>query len=121
MKTDSLTLYCYNRCSTCSKAKKWLRDNQIEFKEEPIYDNPPTTGLFYHWLENKAVPIKKFFNSSGQKYRELNMKDRIKTMTEDEMVALLASHGNLVKRPILTDGDHVLVGFKEADWQAALK
>lgn len=120
MDQSNLTLYAYDQCSTCSKAKKWLKENNIKFKEMPVYDEPPRMDLFYHWVEDLEIPLQKFYNSSGLKYKELNMKERVKTMTLDEQVALLASHGKLVKRPLLTDGDEVLIGFKEESWATAL-
>ena len=120
MERSQLKLYAYKNCSTCQTAKKWLKDHEIAFEEHDIYEYPPTTKQFYHWIDEHALPVKKFFNTSGEKYRELNMKDRVKYMTEDEQVALLASHGKLVKRPILTDGNLVLIGFDEVQWSKLL-
>lgn len=120
MDRTKLNLYCYSKCSTCRKAMAWLNSNQIEFQEKDIINFPPTSQLFYEWVFEQGLPLKKFINSTGDKYRELNMKERVKTMTEDEIIAMLASHGKLVKRPILTDGHFVLAGFKEEEWAQAL-
>ncbi|PKK38953.1 Arsenate reductase [Clostridiaceae bacterium JG1575] len=120
MKKDQLTLYAYSRCSTCRKAMAWLDAHDIAYEVEEILDNPPTTTLFHHWLEAQGVALSSLYNSSGEKYRELRMKDRIPTLSLEEQVALLASHGKLVKRPLLTDGNEVLVGFKEPQWAQAL-
>lgn len=116
----NLKLYSYNKWTTCRKAKAWLKSNDISFEEKDIMSGPPTSSLFNEWVFEQGIPVKTFYNSAGAKYRELNMKERIKFMTDDELVALLASHGSLVKRPILTDGTDVLVGFKEEEWQSAL-
>lgn len=121
MDQTNLKLYCYNRCSTCSKAKAWLKKNEISFEEKEIMQFPPTSTMFNEWVFEQGIPVINFYNTRGAKYRELNMKERVKTMTDDELVAMLASHGNLVKRPILTDGQAVLVGFKEDEWASSLK
>ncbi len=120
MDPRKLTFYAYKKCSTCQKAMKWLKENDLTFEERDIYEFPPESKFFYHWVEEQKVPVKKFLNSSGQKYRDFQMKERLPRMTVDEVIALLASHGKLVKRPILTDGEHVLVGFREAEWNEAL-
>ncbi len=98
----------------------WLKSNGIDFEEKAILDFPPTSSMFNEWVFEQGIPVSKFYNSSGKKYRELNMKERLKYMTEDELVAMLASHGELVRRPILTDGKNVLVGFKEEEWESVL-
>ncbi len=120
MDRSKLILYAYAKCSTCQKAVKWLKDHGLAFEERDIYEHPPETKYFYHWIEEENVPVKKFLNSSGQKYRDFKMKDRLPGMTVDEVVALLSSHGKLVKRPILSDGHKVLVGYQEAEWSKAL-
>ncbi len=117
---SKLTLYAYKKCSTCQKALKWLKEQGIAFEERDIYEYPPEMNYFYHWIEEEHVPVKKFLNISGQKYRDFKMKDRLPRMTEDEVVALMSSHGKLVKRPLLSDGKKVLVGFKEDEWRKAL-
>ncbi len=120
MERSELKLYAYKNCSTCQKAKKWLIAHGIAFIEQDILEYPPASKYFYHWLDEQNIPLKKFYNTSGEKYRELNMKERVNSMTEEEQVALLVSHGKLVKRPILTDGNQVLIGFKEEEWASVL-
>ncbi|MFZ2256732.1 MAG: arsenate reductase family protein [Clostridiaceae bacterium] len=120
MEHSELKLYAYKNCSTCRAAKNWLKANGIAVDERDILEYPPSTRHFYHWVEDQGIPVKRFYNTSGDKYRELNMKDRVNVMSLDEQVALLASHGKLVKRPILTDGNLVLIGFNEAEWAALL-
>ena len=111
---------CYPKCSTCQKAKKWLdaRGRAVEVRD--IKTQPPTAEELSLWQERSGLPLKKFFNTSGQSYRALGLKDRLEGLDRAEQLALLAGDGMLVKRPILVDGDTVLVGFKEADWAAAL-
>ncbi|WP_110113795.1 arsenate reductase family protein [Bacillus sp. CGMCC 1.16541] len=109
----SLTFYSYPKCGTCRKAKKWLDDQGITYEEIHIVENPPTREQIKSYYENSGLELKKFFNTSGQKYRELGMKDKMKTASEDELLDLLASDGMLIKRPLLTDGKKVTVGFKE--------
>ena len=111
---------CYSRCSTCKKAKKWLDDNGISYTERPIKEENPTFEELTEWIGRSGLPVRKFFNTSGQLYRSMQLKDKLPTMSEDEQLELLASDGMLVKRPILIDDDFVLVGFKEADWASAL-
>jgi len=107
----------YNRCGTCRKAKKWLDAHEMEYIDRPIKDEPPTVEELKLWHQQSGLPLRKFFNTSGQLYRSMGLKDKIKTMTDEQMYALLATDGMLVKRPILVDGDKVLVGFKEADYE----
>ncbi|NLY44093.1 MAG: arsenate reductase family protein [Clostridiaceae bacterium] len=111
---------CYPKCTTCQKAKKWLEANDVAFEERHIKENNPTAEELKDWHKKSSLPLKKFFNTSGLLYKELNMKDKLPTMSEDEQYNLLASDGMLVKRPILIGDDFVLVGFKEADWKTAL-
>ena len=111
---------CYPKCSTCQKAKKWLEANGVVFEERHIKDNKPTAEELSAWHKQSGLPLKKFFNTSGLLYKELQLKDKLPAMAEDEQLALLASDGMLVKRPLLIDDGFVLVGFKEADWKAAL-
>ena len=110
----------YNRCGTCRKAKKWLVEHDIEFIDRPIKDEPPTIEELKKWHELSGLPLKRFFNTSGQLYRSMGLKDRLKTMSEDEMYEILATDGMLVKRPILVNGDTVLVGFKETEYESLL-
>ncbi|NLN14019.1 MAG: arsenate reductase family protein [Tissierellia bacterium] len=112
---------CYPRCTTCRKAKKWLDENKIEYEERNIKEDNPTVEELREWIANAHYPIKRFFNTSGGKYRELGLKDKLNDMTEDEKIELLSSDGMLVKRPILVGNGKVLVGFKEQEWEDALK
>lgn len=111
---------CYPRWTTCSKARKWLEENNVWYEERNIKDNNPTEEELKEWIERSSYSIKKFFNTSGQIYRELALKDRLDSMSDDEKVKILASNGMLVKRPILVGEDIVLVGFKEEEWKQIL-
>ncbi|NLP37887.1 MAG: arsenate reductase family protein [Thermoanaerobacteraceae bacterium] len=111
---------CYPKCSTCQKAKKWLEANDIVFTERHIKENNPTSEELKTWHKQSGLPLKRFFNTSGQLYRKLKLKDKLPHMNEDEKYSLLASDGMLVKRPILIGDDFVLVGFKEAEWKTTL-
>lgn len=108
---------CYPRCSTCQKAKKWLDEQGKKYTERHIVENNPTYDELKKWYESSGLPLKKFFNTSGLKYKELQLKDKLPTMSEDEMLKLLATDGMLVKRPLLVTDDKVLVGFKQAQWE----
>lgn len=111
----------YPKCSTCQKAKKFLVNNNINFEERHIVENNPTKEELKHFLELGNLPIKKLFNTSGKIYKELNLKDKLPTLSEDEALELLSTNGMLVKRPILVSDNKVLVGFKEIEWQELLK
>ena len=111
---------CYPKCTTCQKAKKWLDDNKIEYEFRDIKLDHPTLEELTEWHKRSGLPLKKFFNTSGLLYKSLDLKSKLPTMTEDEMLQLLASDGMLVKRPLLVGDDFVLVGFQEAAWEAAL-
>jgi len=111
----------YPKCSTCKKAKKWLTDNNISFDDRHIVENNPTKEELKTWFELSGLPIKRFFNTSGIKYRELGLKDKLASMSEDEMFELLATDGMLVKRPIVVGNDFVLTGFREKEWLEKLK
>ncbi|MCI9616494.1 MAG: arsenate reductase family protein [Eubacterium sp.] len=106
----------YPKCSTCKKAVKFLQDNNVEFESRDIKENNPTAEELKKWHEMSGLPLKRFFNTSGLKYKELGLKDKLPEMSEEEQYELLATDGMLVKRPILVGEDYVLVGFKEADW-----
>lgn len=108
---------CYPRCSTCQKAKKWLDEQGKKYTERHIVENNPTYDELKSWYELSGLPLKKFFNTSGLKYKELQLKDKLPTMSEDEMLQLLATDGMLVKRPLLVKDDKVLVGFKQEQWE----
>lgn len=107
---------CYAKCGTCNKATKWLKANSIEVSSRDITVDNPSFEELSEWLDKSGISINKFFNTSGVKYRELGVKDILKTASREELLKLLASDGKLVKRPILVSGDKVLVGFKEEDY-----
>ena len=109
---------CYPKCTTCQKARKWLDDNKIEYEFRDIKLNNPTIDELTQWHKKSGLPLKKLFNTSGLLYKSLDLKNKLPTMSEDEMLALLASDGMLVKRPLLIGDSVVLVGFKEAEWRA---
>jgi arsenate reductase len=113
----ALTFYSYPKCSTCQKAKKWLDQNNIEYEQIHIVEETPSKDTLKALYEASGLPLKKFFNTSGQKYRELGLKDKVQTASEDELLELLASDGMLIKRPIVTDGKKTTLGFKEADFE----
>ena len=113
-------VYCYSRCTTCKKALKWLDENNIEHTVIDIKEDHPDEQTLRQLHEKSGLPLKKFFNTSGQLYREMQLSKKLPEMSEDEMFALLASDGMLVKRPLLITEDKVLTGFKEADWRDAL-
>ena len=115
------TFICYPKCSTCQKAKKWLEENKIEYVERHIVEKNPTKAELKKWIKQSGLDIKKFFNTSGLKYKELNLKDKLSTMSEEEKLDLLSSDGMLVKRPLLISDKFVLVGFKESEWIDHLK
>ncbi len=108
----------YPKCTTCKKAKKFLTDNNIVFIERHIVENNPTKEELKNWVEKSELPIKKFFNTSGMKYRELNMKDKMKELSFDELIDILSSDGMLVKRPLIIKNDKILIGFKEESYKA---
>lgn len=111
----------YPKCTTCRKAKKFLTENNIEFIDRHIADENPTKEELKDWIAKSGLPINKFFNTSGVLYREMQLKDKVKVLPEDELLDILASNGMLVKRPIVIKDNTVLVGFKEADWIEKLK
>ncbi|MBE5945180.1 MAG: arsenate reductase family protein [Lachnospiraceae bacterium] len=111
---------CYPRCSTCQKAKKWLDEQGKEYVERHIVEDNPTYDELKTWYEISGLPLKKFFNTSGLMYKELQLKDKLPIMSEEEMLKLLATNGMLVKRPLLVKDEKVLVGFKEAQWEEIL-
>ena len=110
----------YPRCSTCKKAKKWLEENNLEFDEKDIVEDNPTFEELNEWFEKGDLPLKRFFNTSGMKYRELKLKDKLPDMSEKEQLELLATDGMLVKRPIIVTDDVVLTGFKVKEWEEKL-
>lgn len=110
----------YPKCSTCRKAKKWLDENAIEYESRHIVDDNPQADEIKEWWKKSDLPLKRFFNTSGMKYRELKLKDKLPDMSEEEQFDLLATDGMLVKRPILVGDDFVLVGFKVKEWEEKL-
>ncbi|MEW9675957.1 arsenate reductase family protein [Lentibacillus sp. L22] len=113
----ALTFYWYPKCGTCKKAKNWLDEHNIDYTSIHIVDNPPSQEELMQLIEKSGLPAKKFFNTSGKKYREGNFKEKIKDASTEEMAEMLASDGMLIKRPIVTDGQNVTVGFKEETFQ----
>lgn len=111
----------YPKCSTCKKAKKWLDENNIKYDDRHIVEENPSEEELRLWYKKSGMPIKKFFNTSGMKYRELNLKDKLPDMTEDEMLRLLSTDGMLVKRPMIVGEDFVLTGFREKEWEENIK
>lgn len=112
-------VYCYSRCTTCKKALKWLDDNKISYDEIDIKEKNPDEKTLRKLHKKSRLPLRKFFNTSGKLYKEMELSKKLNDMSEDEMFKLLASDGMLVKRPILITGDKVLTGFKEEDWKEA--
>ena len=107
----------YPSCSTCRKARKWLEDNQISYESRHIAEQNPTAKELKEWIAQSGLPVKRFFNTSGTRYKEMGLKEKLPAMTEDEMIALLATDGMLVKRPLVIGEGIVLVGFQEAQWE----
>ena len=115
-----MKFYGYKKCSTANKAKKWLKENNFDFEEIDLIDSPPTKEEMRKIYEDSKYELKKFFNTSGVKYRELGLKEVLKTATEEEMLELLASDGKLIKRPLLVTENQVLIGFKENEYKENL-
>ena len=112
---------CYPRCGTCKKAVKWLDDSGLEYTYRDIKLDNPTEDELREWHAASGLPLRKFFNTSGLLYKEMQLKDKLPAMSENEMFKLLASDGMLVKRPIVVTDGKVLVGFKEAEWEETFK
>ena len=108
---------CYPKCSTCMKAKKWLEERGMEYELRDIKTDNPTAEELKTWWEKSGLPLKRFFNTSGNLYKEMKLKDKLPQMSEEEQIALLSTDGMLVRRPILVSGGKVLVGFKEKEWE----
>ena len=111
---------CYPKCSTCKKAEQWLKDTKLAYECRDIKFDRPTETELRAWHEKSGLPLRRFFNTSGLLYKELSLKERLPAMSDDEMYALLATDGMLVKRPLLISGDTVLVGFRPTEWEQAL-
>lgn len=110
----------YPKCTTCKKAKKWLDDNKLTYTDRHIKESNPTIEELKEWHKKSGLPLKRFFNTSGNLYKELGLKDKLPTMTEEEQYELLATDGMLVKRPIIVTEDKVFTGFKEEVWKELL-
>ena len=107
----------YPKCSTCKKAKKFLDDNNIKYIDRHILEETPNVEELSKWIKRSNLDINKFFNTSGMKYRELNLKEKLKTMSDEEKIKLLASDGMLIKRPLFITDNLILVGFKQSEWE----
>jgi arsenate reductase len=116
-----LKFICYPKCTTCQKAKKWLDERGIRYEARDIKEKNPSYEELKTWLAAGSLPVKKFFNTSGLVYKSLGLKDKLPAMNEEECLKLLATDGMLVKRPLMIGDGVVLVGFKEAEWQKALR
>ena len=111
----------YPKCGTCRKAAKWLKDNNVDVTSRHIVEVNPTAQELSEWIDKSGLPVQKFFNTSGQVYKQNNLKDVVKTASREELIDLLAGNGMLVKRPIVVTDDFVLVGFNESEWDKKLK
>ena len=116
----SLLFLEYPPCSTCKKAKSWLDAHGVQYTSRHIKDQNPSKEELKAWYQKSGLPLKRFFNTSGLLYKEMKLKDKLPAMSEEEQLQLLATNGMLVKRPLLIDGDTVLIGFKEAEWSEKL-
>ena len=116
-----LKFICYPKCTTCQKARKWLDENNIEYEFRDIKIENPSLEELTAWYKLSGLPLRKFFNTSGLLYKSMELKTKLPNMTDEEMLALLATDGMLVKRPLAIGDDFVLVGFKEAEWAEKLK
>lgn len=108
---------CYPKCSTCQKAKKWLDEHNLAYTERHIAEENPSYDELKEWYGKSGLPLKKFFNTSGLLYKEMQLKEKLPSMSEEEQLKLLATNGMLVKRPLVIANEKVLVGFKEAEWE----
>ena len=111
----------YPKCTTCKRAKKWLDEHQISYEDRHIVENNPKAEELKEWIAVSGLPVKRFFNTSGMKYRDLGLKDRLPEMSEEDQFDLLATDGMLVKRPLVIGDDFVLSGFKEEQWGNTIK
>lgn len=112
-----ITVLCYKKCSTCQKALKWLAAHGIPYEERPIKEENPNKEELKEWLKTSGLPLKRFFNTSGNIYKDMSLKDKLPSMSDEEQLTLLATDGMLVKRPLVVGRDFVLTGFKEEEWQ----
>lgn len=116
-----ITFVCYPRCTTCQKAQRWLDENQIAYKFRDIKTDNPSFDELAAWYHASGLPLKRFFNTSGLLYKSMDLKNKLPSMSEEEMLKLLSTDGMLVKRPLVIGDGVVLAGFKEADWENCLK
>lgn len=119
-KDKKIVVLCYQKCTTCKKALKWLDEQKIRYETRAIKEENPTKDELKEWYKKSGLALKRFFNTSGNLYKELGLKDKLAQMTEEEQLGLLATDGMLVKRPLVVAGDVVLTGFKEAEWKEKL-
>ena len=115
-----MNVFVYRKCSTCMKALKWLDEHNISYEERTIKEENPTYEELKEWYTKSGLPLKKFFNTGGMIYKEMGLKDKLKDMSEDEQLKLLATDGMLVKRPLVIGDDFVLTGFREKEWSEAM-
>ena len=116
-----MVFLCYNKCTTCQKARKWLDEQGIAYEERPIKEQNPTAEELQQWHQRSGLPLKKFFNTSGLLYKSLGLKDKLASMSEQEQYDLLATDGMLVKRPLAVTEERVIPGFRPAEWEALKK
>lgn len=114
---EKYTFLHYPACGTCKKAKKWLEENNVAYASRLIVEENPTKEELKVWIPKSGLPIRKFFNTSGVVYKEMNLKEKLPNMSDDEQIALLATNGKLIKRPLLVSESKVLVGFKVEEWE----
>ena len=117
----STTILCYDRCSTCKKALKWMDEKGYAYESRPIKEQHPSAEELKDWWERSGLPLKRFFNTSGNLYKELHLKDRLPEMSEQEQIDLLATDGMLVKRPLLVTDQGIFPGFREQEWEKLLR
>ena len=115
-----IKVYCYSKCSTCKKALNWLDENNVKYEVVDIKRDHPDSDTLRRYFAMSGLPLKRFFNTSGIQYREMELSKKLPDMSEDEQIALLATDGMLVKRPLLVGDDFVLTGFKQSEWEAKL-
>lgn len=121
MQNFALIFVEYPKCSTCRKAKQYLQSKSVTFEDRHIVDETPTVEELKQWMKNAHFPLRKLFNTSGQVYRELQLKEKLDTLSEEEQYALLASNGMLIKRPLLISEHHFLAGFQEQAWNDVIE
>ncbi len=118
---EKIIFICYPKCTTCRRAEKWLRENNIIVQSRHIVEDTPTEKELTDWLVRSKLPVNKFFNTSGKVYKEQNIKEKVKTESTSTLIKLLISNGMLIKRPLLVSDDFVLVGFNEKEWSQQFK